>query len=266
MRYIGGDAHVDGCLFCRRQAERDDVASLILHRGERAFIIMNLFPYNTGHIMLVPNEHVPTPAEASPETLAALGEWQRPVLRALRRALGCDGFNLGVNVGAAAGAGIVDHLHQHVVPRWVGDANFMPVLAATKVMPELIPVTYAKLRAELAREFGGADDIPVVIFDRVAAHVCLEPDGALPRAIAAGDEPLWKAAVRVAQERSGRAAELLGWAGGSPADSPERALALRLIEPSPPESAGGCRWTPLATATGAAGEAVRRAAALASAS
>jgi ATP adenylyltransferase len=264
MRYVGGDAHVDGCLFCRRRDERDDVASLILHRGGRAFIIMNLFPYNTGHIMLVPNEHVPTPAEASPETLAALGESHGPVLRALRRALACEGFNIGVNVGAAAGAGIAEHLHQHVVPRWVGDANFMPVLAATKVMPELIPVTYAKLRAELAREFAGAADITIVILDHDAAHVCLEPGGVLPTAAAAA-EPLWKAAVRAAQERIGRPVELIGWAGASAADSPERALALRVVEPSVAEEIGQCRWTPLAAATGPAAAPVRRAAALAGA-
>jgi ATP adenylyltransferase len=262
MRYVGGEAHVDGCLFCRRRAERDDVASLILHRGERAFIIMNLFPYNTGHVMLVPNEHVPTPAETSPETLAALGEWHGPVLRALGRALGCDGFNIGVNVGAAAGAGIAEHLHQHVVPRWVGDSNFMPVLAATKVMPELIPVTYAKLRAELAREFGGAADIPIVILDHDGSHACLEPDGALPIATAADDEPLWKAAVRAAQDRTGRPVELIGWAGASAADRPERALALRVVEPSVSEDSGECRWTPLAEATGPAADAARRGAAL----
>jgi ATP adenylyltransferase len=262
MRYVGGEAQVDGCLFCRRLAERDDVASLILHRGDRAFIIMNLFPYNTGHVMLVPNEHVPTPAEAAPATLATLGEWHAPVLRALGRALGCDGFNIGVNVGAAAGAGIAEHLHQHVVPRWVGDSNFMPVLAATKVMPEMIPVTYAKLRAELAREFAGATAIPVVVLDRDAGRVCLEPDGALPCAKAAGDEPLWKAAVRLGSERTGHPVELVGWAGASPADSPERALALRLAEATPPDTPVACHWVPIDEATGEAGDAARRAAAL----
>ena len=94
MRYVGGGAGEEGCIFCNRLAQNDDVAALILHRGERAFVIMNLFPYNTGHVMIVPNEHVPGPEETEPETLAEMATLLRPVLRALRRVLGCDGFNV----------------------------------------------------------------------------------------------------------------------------------------------------------------------------
>jgi ATP adenylyltransferase len=150
MRYVAGADREEGCIFCNRLAEQDDVRSLILHRGERAFVIMNLYPYNTGHLMIVPNAHVASPEDADPEVMREMALLRGPVLRALRRALSPDGFNLGLNVGAPAGAGVADHLHEHVVPRWQGDANFMPILAATMVMPELIPVTYAKLRAELA--------------------------------------------------------------------------------------------------------------------
>ena len=130
----------------------DDVASLIVHREPDAFVMMNLFPYNTAHLMIVPTEHVSSPESAPEEALARLGTLLQPVTRALRRVLNCDGFNVGFNVGAVAGAGVAEHLHQHVVPRWTGDANFMPILAETKVLPELIPVSYAKVRADLRRE------------------------------------------------------------------------------------------------------------------
>jgi ATP adenylyltransferase len=152
MRYVGGGAKEEGCVFCNRLAAENDVEALVLHRSERAFAILNLFPYNTGHLMLVPNAHVASPEEAPAGALAELALLLRPTLRALRRALGCQGFNVGFNVGAVAGAGVAEHLHQHVVPRWTGDANFMPIIASTMVMPELIPVTYAKVRAELERE------------------------------------------------------------------------------------------------------------------
>ncbi len=129
MRYVAGADREEGCIFCNRLAEQDDVQSLILHRGERAFVIMNLYPYNTGHLMIVPNAHVASPEDADPEVMREMAALRGPVLRALRRALSPDGFNLGLNVGAPAGAGVADHLHEHVVPRWQGDANFMPILA-----------------------------------------------------------------------------------------------------------------------------------------
>src|SRR5687768_14347984 len=118
MRYVGGGAHEAGCVFCNRLAAADDLPSLIVHRAARAFVILNLFPYNTGHLMLVPNVHVASPEETPAATLADLALILQPTLRALRRALGCHGFNVGFNVGAVAGAGVADHLHQHVVPRW----------------------------------------------------------------------------------------------------------------------------------------------------
>src|SRR5215204_2517166 len=194
MRYVAGADREEGCIFCNRLAEQDDVQSLILHRGERAFVIMNLYPYNTGHLMIVPNAHVASPEDAEAAALHEMAELRGPVLRAIRRALSPDGFNLGLNVGAPAGAGVADHLHEHVVPRWQGDANFMPILAATVVMPELIPVTYAKVRAQIAAELaaGSQGTTLVIINDRT--HVLVDAAGRLPEAGPRDGESIWAAA------------------------------------------------------------------------
>src|SRR5688572_16674807 len=180
MRYINGADREEGCIFCNRFAEHDDVQSLILHRGQRVFVIMNLYPYNTGHLMIVPNAHIASPEDGDPDAMREMAELRSPVLRALRRALSPDGFNLGLNVGAPAGAGVADHLHEHVVPRWLGDANFMPILASTTVMPELIPVTYAKLRAELSRELTGRDTVTSLILSGDGQTVLVDAAGSLP--------------------------------------------------------------------------------------
>lgn len=212
MRYVAGGAKEEGCIFCNRLAAEDDVSSLILHRGERAFVIMNLFPYNTGHVMIVPNAHVSTLDELPREANLEMADLRRQVVRALRRALQPEGFNLGLNLGAVAGAGVQDHLHEHVVPRWQGDANFMPIIAATMVMPELIPVTYAKLRAELEREIHGVSEVILLAESADGAELLLE-ERALPRARAAANEPVWQAASRTLQALGVSDIELLGWAG-----------------------------------------------------
>src|SRR5689334_14494964 len=144
MPYVGAGSREAGCIFCNRLAAKDDANTLILHRGDRIFAIMNLYPYNTGHVMIVPNAHIASPEDASTETLVDMAALRPAFLRALRRALAAEGFNFGMNVGSVAGAGVADHFHEHIVPRWQGDANFMPILAGTMVIPELIPVTYAK--------------------------------------------------------------------------------------------------------------------------
>lgn len=226
MRYVGGGTREEGCIFCNRLASDDDAHSLILHRGERVFVIMNLFPYNTGHVMIVPNAHIDSPETADPETIAEMAEIQAPVLRALRRALSAEGFNLGLNVGAVAGAGVAEHMHQHVVPRWQGDANFMPILASTMVMPELIPVTYGKLRAELDRELTGNSTIISVVVSAGGQRVLVDESGALPRVLADEGEPLWRAALRDARGRGARDVELIGWAGASRANASPNALLL----------------------------------------
>ena len=135
-----------GCLFCELAARGDDEAAMILHRGEEAFVLMNAYPYNPGHVMVAPFRHVGDLEALTPDELRdAMVEVQRAV-RALREAMSPDGSNVGMNLGRVAGAGIPDHLHWHVVPRWNGDTNFMPVVGETRVLPESLEDTYRKLR------------------------------------------------------------------------------------------------------------------------
>jgi ATP adenylyltransferase len=225
MRYVADGTREPGCIFCKRLAQGDDTSALILHRGRHAFIIMNLYPYNTGHVMLVPYAHIASPEEADNETAVELALLHRPVLHALRRALGCDGFNLGLNVGAVAGAGVADHLHEHVVPRWQGDVNFMPILASTVVMPELIPVTYAKLRAEIARELHGRALAALV--KTPDDRILVDTAGKLPIVEPHGEEPLWRSALRLAQDQGATSAEIAGWAEGGPANVETGAMVIR---------------------------------------
>jgi len=245
MRYVAGVDREEGCIFCNRLGEEDDVQSLILHRGEQAFVIMNLYPYNTGHLMIVPNAHVASPEDADPDVMREMAELRGPVLRALRRALFPDGFNLGLNVGAPAGAGVADHLHEHVVPRWQGDANFMPILASTMVMPELIPVTYAKLRAELAAEVASGNRVTDLVIVDNRMHALVDGNGGLPQVEPRRDEPIWRAAIRDARERGATEAELLGWAGERHVDSPRSALLLRAAFPVDTSLAPGNHLTPV---------------------
>jgi ATP adenylyltransferase len=232
MRYVVGGSREEGCIFCNRLLGDDDVQSLILHRGERAFVIMNLFPYNTGHVMIVPNTHIASPEDADAETLIEMATLRVSVLRALRRALSPEGFNLGLNVGAVAGAGVDDHFHEHVVPRWQGDANFMPILASTTVMPELIPVTYAKLRAELEREMHGDRSIISVVVSDNQTQILLDERRRLPRTEADAGDPLWRAGLRHVRARGAGDAELVGWAGSVHADRGPIALLYRSQFPS----------------------------------
>lgn len=138
------------CIFCAFPAENNDAARLILLRGETCFVILNAYPYNNGHLMVVPYRHVSRPADlfaAEQAELFGLAARMTTVLDGVSRP---DGYNLGMNVGSAAGAGIADHLHLHIVPRWNGDTNFMPVVGEVKVMPESLDQVYAKLSAALS--------------------------------------------------------------------------------------------------------------------
>jgi ATP adenylyltransferase len=247
MRYVAGAKQKDACVFCQRLADEDDVESLILHRGPTAFLIMNLYPYTSGHLMIVPNAHVASPEDADDATTYDMASLRRPALRAMRRALTCQGFNLGFNLGDVAGAGVRHHLHEHVVPRWQGDANFMPVLAATAILPELIPVTYAKLRAEFSREIDGQDEVSFFVLDADGRTALLDAGGRLPRVTAGADEALWKAAVRHACELGAEDVEVLGWAGQSHAGQGPVTLLLRGKLANGNESASSQR-VPLATA------------------
>ena len=156
MNYISGGAKECGCIFCNRLHADNDVASLILHRANHAFVIMNLFPYNTGHVMIVPNAHVDSPEVLDPGSLAEMSSVLPIVLRAARTSLDLSGIQHRDECRGDPGAGVAEHLHEHVVPRWQGDANFMPILGSAMVIPELIPVTYVKLRAEIHREVHSA--------------------------------------------------------------------------------------------------------------
>lgn len=150
--YIADGAPLDGCPFCLLPERDDDRASLILHRGRHAFVILNAYPYNPGHVMVVPFAHE-AELDALPEEAAAeVWELGRGAVTAVRERLGCDGVNLGMNLGRAAGAGIADHLHLHAVPRWTGDTNFISVVGATRVLPRALEEMYD----ELAPGFGDA--------------------------------------------------------------------------------------------------------------
>jgi ATP adenylyltransferase len=138
------------CVFCAAPTQ-DDARSLVVFRGTTCYVVLNLYPYNSGHLMIVPTRHIPTLAAATPEELAELMTLTRLAEMALAEAYMPHGLNIGVNLGRPAGAGILDHLHVHVVPRWNGDTNFMSVVGDTRVLPEELPQTAARLRPVFAR-------------------------------------------------------------------------------------------------------------------
>lgn len=135
-----------GCIFCDLPAEGDDVRTMILARGELAFVIVNSFPYNPGHLMVAPFRHVGAFTSLEAAELADVDALVARSIRALEQEMEPHGYNLGLNLGRVAGAGIPDHVHWHLVPRWNGDTNFMPVVGQTRVLPELLEETYARLR------------------------------------------------------------------------------------------------------------------------
>jgi ATP adenylyltransferase len=138
-----------GCLFCQVAAKRPAGGNLILATTPLALVMLNLYPYNVGHVMVAPRRHLASPEGLRPEEAVEVTSWLGRMIRALKREYRPHGFNLGVNLGRVAGAGIVGHLHWHIVPRWNGDTNFMPVLANTKVLPESLDRTYRRLRRAL---------------------------------------------------------------------------------------------------------------------
>lgn len=154
LAYVTGFSQPDGCIFCRA-LEGHGQESLVVFRGAACFVILNLYPYNNGHLMVVPNRHVGTLAGATPGELAELIELTRRAEIALGEAYRPHGFNMGINLGQPAGAGVVDHFHMHVVPRWHGDTNFMPVVGNVRVLPEELGQTAAKLRPIFERLAGG---------------------------------------------------------------------------------------------------------------
>jgi ATP adenylyltransferase len=148
LKYVKGakdDAGGD-CIFCAKPAAGDDEANLIVHRGERCFVILNKFPYTNGHLMVAPFEHVGTIQQLDPETTAEMMALAQRGITALEEQYAPQGYNVGFNQGRVAGAGVEHHIHMHVVPRWGGDTNFMPVLADTRVMPQSLEESYEALR------------------------------------------------------------------------------------------------------------------------
>lgn len=150
MEYILG-MKTDACFICNALASGEDEKNLLLHRGERCCVIMNRYPYNNGHLLVAPIRHVADPSQMED---AERLEWMRltdRALGALRERMHPEGFNIGTNLGRVAGAGLESHLHQHIVPRWNGDTNFMPVVADTKVIPQALDDLYLRLRPYFGR-------------------------------------------------------------------------------------------------------------------
>ena len=144
-RYITHADPSDGCIFCLKAAQNKDAENYIVHRGKLNFILLNLFPYTNGHVMIAPYAHLATLAATPQETLAEMMRLTRQAEVNLTSAYHPDGLNIGMNLGASAGAGVTGHIHMHVLPRWTGDANFMSTIGETRVLPEELPATYEKL-------------------------------------------------------------------------------------------------------------------------
>ena len=150
LAYITGGASTGGCVFCAALSDAS-AADLIVHRGAACFVILNLFPYNNGHLMVIPNRHIATLASATADELREMMMLTRDAEVALTEAYAPHGMNMGINLGKPAGAGVLDHVHLHVVPRWHGDTNFMTVVGTTRVLPEDLPQSAVRLRELFAR-------------------------------------------------------------------------------------------------------------------
>ncbi|MCL0088256.1 HIT domain-containing protein [Dehalococcoidia bacterium] len=147
MEYILGEEE-RGCIFCEKPKQGTDAQNYILHRGERNFCMLNIYPYNPGHLMVAPYRHVARLEELNDEELLEHFRLVGRCVSVLRETVSPSGFNIGINLGKVAGAGVEDHIHTHIVPRWEGDTNFMPVISHTRVLPEALAETYARLVAK----------------------------------------------------------------------------------------------------------------------
>ncbi|MBE0428479.1 MAG: HIT domain-containing protein [Thermoleophilia bacterium] len=147
IEYILGEREKT-CLFCRVIEETDDQKNLVLYRGRRAFVIMNLYPYNPGHLMIAPYEHVSELELLDPEAAAEVMSLTQECIRVLKKTMKPDALNAGINLGEIAGSSIKEHLHMHIVPRWQGDNNFMPVIADMRVIPQALSETYRFLEPQ----------------------------------------------------------------------------------------------------------------------
>jgi ATP adenylyltransferase len=150
MGYVAAE-QPEGCIFCTKPAANDDEANWILYRGESVFIMLNAFPYNTGHLLVAPFRHLGDVLDMTPQESSEILYGIRIAVEVLRSSFSPQGLNIGVNMGQVAGAGYADHVHVHVVPRWAGDTNFMAVTADTRVVPQALADTYRRLREQLAQ-------------------------------------------------------------------------------------------------------------------
>lgn len=146
MTYLTHNKPQNGCVFCQALAETDSDENLIVFRGERVFVILNRFPYTSGHLMVLPYDHQPTLEALAPSARAEMMELTTQATQILTQIYHPQGFNVGINLGEAAGAGIAAHLHIHVVPRWVGDTNFMTAVGETRVLPETLEETWRRVK------------------------------------------------------------------------------------------------------------------------
>jgi ATP adenylyltransferase len=149
-RYVSTAGPDSACIFCEKAASSDDRGNYIVLRAERNFAILNLYPYTSGHLMIVPYEHVGTLEGAPQETLEEMIRLTARAERALRETYNPDGLNIGMNIGESAGAGVAGHIHMHVLPRWTGDGSFMTTVSETRVLPETLETTYERLKAALS--------------------------------------------------------------------------------------------------------------------
>lgn len=136
----------DGCFICRAYNSKEDAENLLLHRGDKALVILNRYPYNTGHLLICPVRHTGDFLSLLPEEMAEIDQLLKRSIRALKRVYNPDGFNVGLNLGKVSGGSVNTHIHYHVVPRWQGDTNFMPIIAGAKVIPQSLSETYRLLK------------------------------------------------------------------------------------------------------------------------
>ena len=148
-RYLKEDPQGEGCVFCNIARSDDDEANLVVHRGKENFVVLNRYPYTSGHAMVIPLAHFGTLEETPVATLEENMRLTQRLEAAVRRTYRADGVNIGINVGKAAGAGVAGHIHTHVLPRWIADSNFIAVIGETRVLPEALSDTLAKLRTAL---------------------------------------------------------------------------------------------------------------------
>lgn len=146
MKYISEEKHKQGCVFCLEPQQPDNAQNLILYRGQQAYVILNRYPYTSGHLMVVPFNHQPSLENLRSTERAEMMELATICMQVLRLEYQPEGFNVGVNIGEAAGAGILEHVHLHIVPRWTGDTNFMSALGETRVLPESLEESYLRLK------------------------------------------------------------------------------------------------------------------------